>query len=78
MSYTFKVTGYYTVKEEKEYPWPCPADPNRMYKLYTDDVLCFNEDDQKWYKQTGLGTAGHILKEDELIYHDETITLQIL
>lgn len=77
MSYNFKVTGYYTVKKDGKYPWPCKPDPDRLFNLYTDDILC-KMDNGEYSKQTGLGTFGHLLTEDEVTFHPGSLSLRIV
>jgi hypothetical protein len=77
MGYSFQVTGYYTVKKDGKYPWPCKADTNRLFNLYTDDIFC-KMPDGNYSKQTGLGTFGHVLTDDEVIFHPGSHGLHIL
>lgn len=71
MGYDFGVKNAFCVKETREYPWPYSGDPDRTYLLYgidgpEPDIFVRNERDGKIYKQTGLGTFGHIITDDEI------------
>jgi hypothetical protein len=48
-----------------------------MFELYTDDILCQMEGG-RYAKQTGLGTFGHVLTDDEVIFHPETAHMRML
>lgn len=65
MGYDFKISGGFRVKEDKEYPWPCAAEPKRTHKLFTSDVLTRNKGGT-YMKHTGLGTFGHVIPTEDV------------
>jgi hypothetical protein len=77
MGYNFSVSGYYTVKEDKNYPWPCKSEPYRTYMVYTDDIF-MKTADGSYNKQNGLGTCGHILPDEDVIFHDKKLNMRML
>lgn len=77
MGYTFTVGKHYRVKEDKAYPWPCKADPSRMFEIFTDDILTRMEDGT-YMKHTGLGTFGHVIPESDLEEFSDPVDLRII
>lgn len=39
MAWSYSLDGHWTVKAEKEYPWPCAMNPRRTFELMPGDVL---------------------------------------
>ena len=39
MAWSYKIEGHFTVREKKEYPWPCAPMPQRTLELWPGDVL---------------------------------------
>lgn len=71
MGYNFRVKNAFCVKETREYPFPLPHDPDRVYYLVgidrdEPDIFTRNPSDGKIYKHTGLGTFGHVIADDEI------------
>ena len=77
MGYNFIIKNGFRVKQDGEYPWPCPSDPNRTITLFTDDVLT-KEEDGKFMKQTGLGCFGIILTEDQVVPIEKEVKMRML
>ena len=72
-----KIGWHYRVKKDGEYPAPCRADPDRLYQLFTDDVLTKNEKDGTYMIHTGIGLWGLVLKDDEVerVHSDQHLVL---
>jgi hypothetical protein len=77
MGYPFTIHKSYRVKSDKDYPWPCGADPNRTLRIFADDVLTLS-DDGTFMKHTGLGTFGHVIPMEDVVLHEEITHLQML
>lgn len=65
MGYNFTIKNGFRVKVRGIYPWPCADLPDRTLELFEDDVLT-KQADGTYMKHTGLGTFGHVLKDDEV------------
>ncbi|MEW6313547.1 MAG: hypothetical protein AB1513_05810 [Pseudomonadota bacterium] len=76
MSYSFQLKQYYTVKERKEYPWPCRPEPDRMVELHPGDVLS-RMGNGTMTKLSGLGMCGIRVPEDDLVLIEHSITLVV-
>lgn len=74
----FTISEYYRVKTEKEYPWPCASEPNRMLTIYTDDVLTKDPKLGTYMKHTGLGTFGHVIPDEDLEFVTKPINLKFI
>ena len=78
MGYDFKIDGYYKIKhKEKEYPWPCDSEPNRMITIFDDDILT-SSDGTSYMKHTGLGCFGIIIPEEDVVFYDELANMRLL
>lgn len=77
MGYDFSIKGYYKVKAEKEYPWPCAALPDRTLTIYPEDILALQENG-KFMKHTGLGTMNHIIPMEDVERFDDEAKLRLL
>lgn len=77
MGYTFTVGRHYRLKKDGVYPWPWKGDPDRTMELYTSDIFCVDEKGVI-YKQTGLGTFGHLIPFDDLVEHEGPVRLEML
>lgn len=75
--FTIKKKEGVRVKTEGLYPWPCGSDPDRMIKIYADDVLTKNPETGKYMKQTGLGCFNIVLKDDEVQPLEKDVHLRI-
>lgn len=70
MGYDFTVKGYYRVKTDKEYPWPCASLPDRKLLIFADDVL--NKRAPGVYdKITGLGTMNHQIPDEDVEFVED-------
>lgn len=78
MGYSFSVNGYYTVKRESDYPWPCGPDPDRTIRLFSDDVLTKDPETGCYMKHTGLGCFGIVIPDSDVEFHQDTARLAIL
>ena len=65
MAYAYEVTKYYVVRKNGEYPWPCLRDKKRTIELFTHDVLT-KSGDGTFFKHTGMGCYGIILKPNQI------------
>jgi len=77
MGYNFTVKNGFRVKQDGEYPWPWPNDPNHTITLFTDDVLT-KEEDGKYMKQTGIGCCNIVLTDEQVVPIDGEIKMRML
>lgn len=78
MGYRYTISEYYKIKSiDKEYPWPCQSSPNRVIKLFSDDVLTKSEDGT-YMKQTGLGCFGIIIPDADVEHITSPINLVLI
>lgn len=77
MGYDFTIKNGFRVKRDGIYPWPCKPEPNRTMQLFTSDVLT-KQPDGRYMKHTGLGTFGHVLKDDEVEPIGKDMALRLL
>jgi hypothetical protein len=62
----YAVKGYYRVKIARDYPAPCEPLPDRMYHLFTDDVLTKDASTGTYTVHTGIMLMGIVLTDDEV------------
>ena len=72
---SYNVTGYYRVKVHKKYPAPCEPEPNRLYEIFTDDVLTKDEKRGTYTIHTGLMLMGIVLADNEVEFVPGTAQL---
>ena len=77
MGYQFEMSNYYKVKEDKTYPWPCAADPNRTIEIFDDDVLT-EDKDGTFTKHTGLCCIHIQIPKEDLIFEEGPTRFQML
>jgi hypothetical protein len=78
MGYTYQLNEYYKIKyEEKEFPWPCKADPNRTITLFDDDILSRN-DNGTYVKETEVCCTNIKIPDEDVIKFDDIITMQVM
>jgi hypothetical protein len=76
--------SYYRVKEDGEYPAPCPANPDRTWFLAKDfDALTRNREMapqgcHSYTKHTGLCVVGIILKDEDVEFVETPVHLEML
>lgn len=85
----YELSGYYKIKDElwpeyddqfKIYPWPCDNDPSRWIKIYPDDVLTIQSEENgicNMIKHTGIGCINIIIPKKDLQEFRNTIQLGI-
>lgn len=76
MSYDYQVNGYWRVKADKVYPWPCKDLPDRTLEIFADDVLT-KLADGTFVKHTGLMTLGHVIPDADVVHIESTANLHV-
>ena len=66
MAWGYTLGNHYTVREKREYPWPCEQQPNRVFELWPGDVLTKHQNGSVT-KQNGLGMTNILVPESDLV-----------
>ena len=69
MAWDYKLDTHYTVREKRQYPWPCQLQPNRMLELWPGDVLTKNQQGGVT-KHNGLCMTNIRVPESDLVLVD--------
>jgi hypothetical protein len=77
MGYDFIVKNAFRPKGEVTVPWPCKDEPERMLRLFPDDVLT-KQPNGLWSRQTGLGLIDIHAKEEDLEPIPDDVNLRIV
>lgn len=76
MSYQYKLSGYWRLKEPGVYPWPCEPLPDRTIELFADDVFT-RAPDGSFTKHTGLMTLNHQIPLEKMEYVEADANLTV-
>lgn len=76
MGYVYNVSNAFHVKEDKRYPWPCKADPDRTVLLFPSDVLT-KTSNSTVTKHTGLMMLNIQVPAEDLVPFEQDPVLQV-
>ena len=66
----FQLDGFYHVKKEKRYRWPCDSEPDRTTIIFPLDMLS-KESDGIYNKQNGIYMSGILIPDSDVIFDAE-------
>lgn len=72
-----RIEGYYRVKKQGVFPWPCRAQPDRVVELRPHDVL-LKAADGTYTKHTGLMLVGLQVNDDAVEWVDKVVRIDLI